>query len=84
MAASNNLITTQEAYDIICQLRAKSHGPALIEEPTAACFMIDLDLALTDQDGAHIDRLAQIFDDMVMFESFTHERVDEDGSVTVS
>lgn len=84
MAVSSGIITSQEAYDALGQLLTNKghHNP--VAEPTQSCFMIDLDLALTDMAAAHIDTLAQRFDDMVMFENFTHGRADEDGGVSLA
>lgn len=87
MAMSNGIITSQEAYDAFGQLLANKGGlqhHSSIVEPTECFFVIDLDLALTDVVAAHIDSLAQKFDDMVMFENFTHGRADEDGVVSVA
>lgn len=79
MAVSNDVMTSQEAGQVIRRFKAKGDGPYPIEEPTETSFMIDLDLALTDQGGAHIDNLARQFDDMVMFDEFiTHDHVDDE------
>jgi hypothetical protein len=85
MAVTHGVISSQEAYDALGQLLARKGGQqSAVAEPTKCCFMIDLDLALTDMGAAHIDSLAQRFDDMVMFENFTHGRADEDGGVSVA
>lgn len=83
MAAAAHLTTAQEAYEFIRQLRARGPNTAALDPPTAACFMVDLDTALIDQGSAHIDHLAQRFDDMVMFDEFTHGRIDLDGGVAI-
>lgn len=88
MAVSHGVITSQEAYDAVGQLLAKSNRgsgqQSSAVEPAEGCFMIDLDLALTDMVAANVDSLSQRFDDMVMFENFTHGRADEDGGVSVA
>jgi hypothetical protein len=84
MAVSNDLMTSQEAFAYLSQLLAKKEYQSPVAGPTESCFMVDLDLALTDQAAAHIDSLAQRFDDMVMFDNFTHGRADEDGGVSVA
>jgi hypothetical protein len=88
MGVFNGVITSQEAYDALGQLLAKRgnqhQSSSGVVEPTKCCFMIDLDLALTDMTAARVDGLAQRFDDMVMFENFTHGRADEDGGVSVA
>lgn len=82
MAMSTDVISTQEACEGMDQLKSK--GTAKITEPTEACFMIDLELALTDQQGAHIDSLAQRFDDMVMFDEFTYGQINKDDNGIVA
>jgi hypothetical protein len=84
MAVSSGLMTSQEAFAYLSQLLAKKEHQSPVAGPTESCFMVDLDLALTDQVAAHIDSLAQRFDDMVMFDNFTHGRADEDGGVSVA
>jgi hypothetical protein len=75
MAINKGLISSQEAYDVVNQVRRKestAHDPT--EEPTVACLIVDLDLAMSDHHGAHIDSLVQQFDEMAMFDEFTHDR----------
>jgi hypothetical protein len=84
MAISSKLLTSQEGIEAIRRLRAKGNEHDQLPEPTVACFMVDLDLALTDQKGAHIDSLAQRFDEMVLFDEFTNDRIDEEGGVTIN
>jgi hypothetical protein len=84
MAISSKLLTSQEGIEAIRQLKAKGNEHEELAEPTVACFMVDLDLALTDQKGAHIDILAERFDEMVLFDEFTHDHVDEEGAVTIT
>lgn len=84
MAVTAELIGTQDAYKIIRRLRDEETGPRPVEEPTQVCFMVDLDLAVTDQEGAHVDSLAQRFDDLILFDEFTQGQVDKDGGVTIS
>lgn len=83
MAAAAQLTTTQDAYEYIRELRARGPNTASLDPPTEACFMVDLDTALVDQTSAHIDHLAQRFDDMVMFDEFTHGRLDLEGGVRI-
>lgn len=84
MAMADKLISTKEAYELVKRLREKGEDRQLIAEPTAACFMVDLDLAMTDLNGAHIDNLAHDFDEMAMFDEFTHGRADEDVDVAIN
>lgn len=84
MAVYNGIITSQEAYEALGQLLAKKQDRSVTVQPTESCFMVDLDLALTDLTSAHVDSLAQRFDDMVMFDNFTHGRTDGDGGVSLS
>jgi hypothetical protein len=45
---------------------ANDGEPSYAMEPTEACFVVDLDLGLSDAVGSHVDSLAQNFDDMFM------------------
>ncbi|KAI6779318.1 uncharacterized protein J7T54_000416 [Emericellopsis cladophorae] len=58
-------------------------SPLPPSDPSTTCLIVDLDLALTDQANARIDRVTQKFDDMVMFDQFTVNRTDADGGVAI-
>lgn len=83
MAAAAHLTTAQEAYEFIRQLRSSGTSAAALDPPIEAFFVVDLDTAVTDQGSADITHLAQRFDDMVMFDEFTHGRLDLDGGLAI-
>jgi hypothetical protein len=87
IAVARRLVPPQEAYTMLQQIRKKQLQVAspspLTADTSGTCIIIDLDLALTDQESARIDRVAQRFDDMVMFDQFTDNRVDADGGVAI-
>jgi hypothetical protein len=67
MAVMGNLITREEACREIGEFQSGNDGePSYAMEPTEACFVVDLDLGLSDAVGSHVDSLAQNFDDMFM------------------
>ncbi|CAI6087530.1 unnamed protein product [Clonostachys chloroleuca] len=67
MAVMGNLITKEEACREIGEFQSGNDGEhSYAMEPTEACFVVDLDLGLSDAVGSHVDSLAQNFDDMFM------------------
>ncbi|KAG9254474.1 uncharacterized protein F5Z01DRAFT_107648 [Emericellopsis atlantica] len=86
IAVARRLVTQQEALatmEIIQNRQSGATSPPPPPDPSTTCFIVDLDLALTDQANARIDRVAQKFDDMVMFDEFTVNRADVDGGVAI-
>lgn len=75
MAVDVGLVGSQEAVRLARRLAEKGEGTSAVagEEPTEACFIVDLELALEDRGMAHVDRLSQRFDEIVMFDDFVHE-----------
>lgn len=72
LAVETRLITGPEAVARVNKLANKTDQP-MGWEPTEACFVVDLDLAMKNRELAHVDSLAQRFDEIAMFDEFTHD-----------
>lgn len=75
VAVETGLVAGPEAVAHVNRLAGKTERPAG-SEPTEACFVVDLELAMRHRGLAHVDSLARRFDDIAMFDEFIR---DEDG-----
>jgi hypothetical protein len=72
VALSANLITSQEAFRLVDLLQDKDRMAfRSIAEPTKTCVLVDLDMAISDTQAAHVDQLAQRFDELALFDELT-------------
>lgn len=74
MAVEAGLIGSQEAVKLAKRLM-REDGPGKATEviPTETCFVVDLEMALINRGMAVVDVLSQRFDEIIMFDDFTHE-----------
>lgn len=74
MAVETGLLGSQEAVKLARRLAEKgARLGSAGEEPTEICLVADLEVALVDRAMALVDVLSQRFDEIVMFDDFTHE-----------
>ncbi|KAH7310441.1 hypothetical protein B0I35DRAFT_73701 [Stachybotrys elegans] len=75
IAIVTNLITNEEAFKLVDRFRGKEATTyRFIANPTKTCLIVDLDLAITDNQAAHIDVLAQRFDEMALFDELIADK----------
>ncbi|KAH8168468.1 C6 transcription factor [Sarocladium implicatum] len=72
MAVEAGLLGSPEAVRLARELADKGGGGDVVKEPTEACYILDLETALIDRSQALVDKLAQRFAEIVMFDEFTH------------
>ena len=70
IAVGNGSIDSAEAHVLIQRLRANRSGQKAIER-SKGDFVLDLDLAVVDQNGALFNNLVDKFEEMSMFNTFT-------------
>jgi hypothetical protein len=75
MAVEAGLLASQEAVKLARRLVEKvaQFGGSQAREVTESGLVADLELALVDRRMALADVLSQRFDEIVMFDDFTHE-----------
>lgn len=72
IALSANLITNQEAFRLVDMLQDKDKmNYRSIAEPTKTCVLVDLDTAISNAQAAHVDKLAQRFDELALLDELT-------------
>lgn len=70
MTLRNGDISSNEARYFLQEM--KDRGLSQPSGDIRATFMADLDLAMTDPDEAKVERLAQRFEDLALFQEFTN------------
>ena len=72
MAVEAGLLGSPEAVRLARELADNGDSGHVSREPTEACYVLDLEMALLDRSQALVDKLAQRFAEIVMFDEFTH------------
>lgn len=70
MAIDKHAITKREARLIDRKLRSLGHRPEGAKRARGG-YIVDLDLAMTDNMAANVDTLADRFEDLAVFDEFT-------------
>ncbi|KAI1813726.1 hypothetical protein GGS20DRAFT_577389 [Poronia punctata] len=70
MALREGNISSQEAREIVAQLRRRGLSPQRAD--VRATFVVDLKLAMTDTEAARVENLAARFEEMAFFQELIH------------
>lgn len=74
MAVQKRAMTSAEACRIFRAVQV-DRGERSVGKERQGGFILDLDMAVTDPDGAQIDKLTADFEDIALFSEFTNEIV---------
>lgn len=81
MALRLRITDASEARALLARVHAK--GKHIDTQRITASFVVDLNLAVTNRDGARLDSLCSGFDDLALFQEFTEVEC-EGGQMSAS
>lgn len=80
IALRKSMMSGEEVQAALHRLKTKRSRRHPVLKPTSSGFVVDLDLAVTDREGAQLEPLNELFDTMRLFNEFIDPEVTEPPS----
>ncbi|KAH8904140.1 hypothetical protein BR93DRAFT_169665 [Coniochaeta sp. PMI_546] len=75
IALRKGMMSGEEAQGALERVAAKKGRPYPVVKPTSSGFVVDLNLAVTDREGAQLEPLNELFDSLRLFNEFIDPEV---------